>query len=798
MLTKVNDISGRLSRIPVPHQSKTGLFPVQAIIKTRHRRDRSIAVKRTLLNALFLTATVLVVLFSGLRFADQVASAGRMVGLVAQETGAGVEIERVVTGLPADRAGIESGDRLVRVDDAEIETIQDFFDATDLLEQGRTIPIVVERLGRTASFDVTPGTTVGWGKIALEILAIIGYLSIATLARFRAPPILAARLLSAFSILVALELSLPNVIAWCPYWSLLRELLFFNLTGFQIGLELHLFSVIPKRYPWYTRRPWLAPTYYAAGIAAGLLTSLLWISDTFRWSITAQWGFSAIFVLNNIILVAWGCSALAILVLQYTKSHTPGHRSQALLILISILIWTVFNIGTTIAMSIFGIEMGSWLDYVQPIVLIFYPCMLFVAIFRFHLFDIKLVIRRSLILALVTTGILGLVTVIFERLVSHFGRMTEIGNPHVFGVGFVMLLVGILFNPARRMAQRWIDKRFYPDRIAQRERLAELAANLPSLGSLTAIGKHVVEEVSRVFNLKNATLLVADPSSGLLVSLATASDEPLGDGDISLLLESDDRGIDMLRKATWPLPADLISATSPALAQRIDAMHAHSGMALISGNQLVGLLLIGAKREPGALTNDEAALLRLFCLNVATVLENVRLFQSATYEQLTGLLRREAILKALEIEVERAVRYHRPLTVGMLDLDRFKDVNDTWGHLAGDAVLQKVGTELQRCLRTTDQIGRYGGEEFLFFLPETSLEEGRRVAEKLRHAVESLPSPVGGAPNLKVTATVGVTEVPPGTDVAPSTEELITVADRALLRGKRLGRNQVLIADDVS
>jgi diguanylate cyclase (GGDEF)-like protein len=182
------------------------------------------------------------------------------------------------------------------------------------------------------------------------------------------------------------------------------------------------------------------------------------------------------------------------------------------------------------------------------------------------------------------------------------------------------------------------------------------------------------------------------------------------------------------------------------------------------------------------------------------VFENARLFESATYESLTGLLRREVVLDRLASELERAQRYSRPLTVGMADLDHFKRVNDRHGHLAGDSLLRRIAKTLQDCLRTADVVGRYGGEEFLLVLPETDLAGALAAAEKMRAAVErtSLPldSGVAGATpeETSVTVSIGLASLDELTDegyrhVTP--QDLIAAADRALYRAKGGGRNRV-------
>ena len=177
---------------------------------------------------------------------------------------------------------------------------------------------------------------------------------------------------------------------------------------------------------------------------------------------------------------------------------------------------------------------------------------------------------------------------------------------------------------------------------------------------------------------------------------------------------------------------------------------------------------------------------------MATVFQNARLFESATYESLTGLLRREAILEALDKELDRARRYERPLTVGMADLDHFKEVNDRYGHLAGDGLLKRVAQVLTGGLRSSDAVGRYGGEEFLLVLPETELAGARVVADKLRRLVEEVRTPMEDGEEATVTISIGLASLDcSGLPAEPDARDLIRLADQALYRAKEEGRNRI-------
>ncbi len=160
----------------------------------------------------------------------------------------------------------------------------------------------------------------------------------------------------------------------------------------------------------------------------------------------------------------------------------------------------------------------------------------------------------------------------------------------------------------------------------------------------------------------------------------------------------------------------------------------------------------------------------------------------ANKDGLTGLMNRRHFMQTAEMELQRAQRYRRPVTVAMADLDYFKRLNDTYGHAAGDAVLRAFAEQVRETLRQSDLVCRYGGEEFAFLFPEISPDETARLAERLRVAciAHAVPLPDGRS----VTATVSI-------GLADASECPIEIAlknaDEALYEAKRLGRNRVVI-----
>lgn len=166
-----------------------------------------------------------------------------------------------------------------------------------------------------------------------------------------------------------------------------------------------------------------------------------------------------------------------------------------------------------------------------------------------------------------------------------------------------------------------------------------------------------------------------------------------------------------------------------------------------------------------------------------------KLQKLAITDGLTKLYNSRHFYSQLEIEVDRSNRYSHPLSLLLLDIDHFKDFNDTHGHLEGDKVLIKLGETIMSRLRMMDSAYRYGGEEFTIILPETSSAEARNVAERIRQAVAEIPfSPRPGDP-VSVTISIGVTEYIHKEELT----DFVQRADQAMYVSKKKGRNRISV-----
>ena len=159
----------------------------------------------------------------------------------------------------------------------------------------------------------------------------------------------------------------------------------------------------------------------------------------------------------------------------------------------------------------------------------------------------------------------------------------------------------------------------------------------------------------------------------------------------------------------------------------------------------------------------------------------------ATHDRLTGIPNRETLLATLGSEVERAVRHYKPFSLAFIDIDRFKPINDTYGHNAGDAVLRQVARLIAGGVRVNDVFGRYGGEEFMLILPETLPEDAVRLAEELRALVQQEPLRIADDQVVNVTISIGIAG---GRGAELQLDMLVDRADAAMYAAKSLGRNR--------
>ena len=260
-------------------------------------------------------------------------------------------------------------------------------------------------------------------------------------------------------------------------------------------------------------------------------------------------------------------------------------------------------------------------------------------------------------------------------------------------------------------------------------------------------------------------------------------------------------GTDLGRKFNLDLPALTIGRSSKCDVQVDQESVSRSHAKIINTGKTIILRDLGSTN--GTYVNDE--LIDEYVLQDGDLVKNGRtifkflsgsniensyheeIYRLTTVDGLTQIFNKRYFLEALEREISRAHRYHRDLSLILFDIDHFKEVNDTFGHLAGDSVLKQMAAVLKHKIRREDILARYGGEEFAIILPEISGPNGALFAEKIRKLVEKTPFKFEDT-KIPVTVSVGVATMD---DTVQDVTTFLHLADRKLYQAKAEGRNRV-------
>lgn len=333
------------------------------------------------------------------------------------------------------------------------------------------------------------------------------------------------------------------------------------------------------------------------------------------------------------------------------------------------------------------------------------------------------------------------------------------------------------------------------------EVLNEVMGNLPT----EEIFHLLARRLARALNLSHASVILAKPGERTGV-VATAFEQPHLH-DLEIELDKYPEVVSALQGRIPVLIPDLQSCPLYAplrakWAQEGKQVNVRSVMALPFplDDEKAGVFLLrrtvdtpmfdaaDVQFAETVVKSGVAAIQRAHAIE-STRADNHRLEALAQTDPLTQLVNRRALTIRLVTEMERVRRYNAPLAMLLVDLDHFKLVNDTYGHLAGDDVLFGVASLLQRAVRSVDLVARYGGEEFVIVLPETGMQGAVSFAERVRDKMAAHRFPVAGGQEIHLTASIGVATYPSAQ--VESAEDLFRAADAALYRAKGSGRNLV-------
>lgn len=302
--------------------------------------------------------------------------------------------------------------------------------------------------------------------------------------------------------------------------------------------------------------------------------------------------------------------------------------------------------------------------------------------------------------------------------------------------------------------------------------------------------KVILEYFKQLFNYQSCIIFFANPDKSSIVLQSSRFDSPYGNLCKNLHVRSRETIVGMCAEEKKSFLSTKQKARSYSLL--IENELSEMAVPLIVEEEVKGVIYIGSP-EPMAYTEANLQLLTLLAYQATMILVHAENYEKtvtlAKTDGLTGLYTHRFFQEKLVEEVKRSERYHQPLCLIMLDLDHFKEYNDTYGHPQGDALLKKISQILKDCTRESDIVCRYGGDEFAILLLETTKETAVSIAKRIREAVELRINT--GISKVKITSSIGVASYP---DDSSDKSDLLLQADKALYESKEKGRNQVVAA----
>jgi diguanylate cyclase (GGDEF)-like protein len=636
----------------------------------------------------------------------------------------------------------------------------------------------------------TRGTSPAAAPIELAVTALYGTLTAIGLARRRDD--LRVRLFAFTGVQVVLSVLLSHV-ALAPSLSFgFLALLAVRHVVYVAAppVFVHTAAMIPRRNALLDRYRWLLPGLYGvSGLAAAALYVLAVVG--LRGDGAAMRLFVRLFAgANHVGYAIDGIVGLILLASAARREDTAQRRGQALVVLLGLAPWTARILFMLAAPAFYATLPATALF--EPIVILLVPVSFFVAIFGLGLFELPAVVRRSLIYGL-TLALLGAAAYLLWVAAGTLATRTLGFEPTVWNVALVLVTLGLAARPLVARVTRAVDRLFFPEKLALQALQHSLLAELAPLTDIDRIAEHLVRRLQAALALRGAVLLVADETRAFFRVRATAESTAGGPAHPAVV-----RREDLDRCASWEGTVAVVaperSGEGAVRCAEFERTLRELGAGTLVRIELTGdpvaVLALGPSLSGSEFDRGDRTGLALLARQAAAMLENARLFDLATTDPLTGLPRRNVFDERLATELERSARADQPLSVAIADLDRFKSVNDTWGHAAGDQALRCVAAVFGRGCRATDTVARYGGEEFAVLFPNTTTMRGAVLAERLRSALAATPfSPAPGADH-PLTVSIGVCGVV-GRDARLGSAELMRRADEALYQAKTSGRNRV-------
>ena len=415
-------------------------------------------------------------------------------------------------------------------------------------------------------------------------------------------------------------------------------------------------------------------------------------------------------------------------------------------------------------------------------------------IIRHQLVDLKSIAWQGLVYGGITVAMalsyIVLLYIFQPWFHSQFGALSIL-----FILGLALLMALGLY-PLRKILQSGVERLLYPVTYNYRKTLLEFSKRASHILNIDELGQELTQLVANAVGAEKAYLLLSDNDSG---DLKTKYVVPQTDDDTPIdrfVVKADNPIIECLLREEKPIFHEALNIMPEfrSLWRKEKATYkeieAELFVPLISRGSLVGLMVLSRKKPLGAYSMNDIELLSVLSHETAIAIENAQLHAriegQAITDDMTKLFNRRHFDERLNEELSRERRHGRKFSLAIIDIDGFKNYNDTQGHLAGDNMLAHIGHLLKTSVRNIDMVFRYGGDEFALLMPNTLKENARIIAERFRQKVAEEANDEA----IQLSVSVGIASWP---DDGKLYSELVKTADSALYNAKREGGNCISV-----
>ncbi len=676
------------------------------------------------------------------------------------------EILYVEPGGPAEQAGIRAGMRILAYENQPIKTEAEL-DHLWLQNLDRQLNLTLASdNGESRVYAVIPGARAHLSKLVVRLLGAFYFFGM-VLVLWRQRQRTEARLLIALLLILSMDFLLPfsqvssqSVNAW------LWRINLWNLSLVMV-LKLHFVLIFPRPIAPYARYHKLVLAGLYLFMLPGLLLFTQSIEDTLDPQSTQPFFTLQVFVMLSIwLLLGW----------RYLREKTPEWKKQLRIVWLFDTPFSLSQLLWHLHVYVMYTQWLEWFTWTEQLFLALWPTGIFIAIIRHNYLHLGQVLQVTSIRIFLNVLLWLLILVFALESYALLAREMH-GSLAMIASSIPALLMATVVVPTSHRLYNWLERGLLS----------------PTLGLHHAFRSFLEQQERQGSSLQQ----ILRKSLGFLQNrlqlpwLALYCPQTAASAEIQVQNGAPPAKIIKNVRAHWQHRKKLASLhehrIEQTLALQCDQNPAH------------GLLVLGRNPDkPRHFTEEEKRDLELIAQDLAGRINRDQLNQLASTDKLTGTLRREAALEALRLLLAQSQRQQTALGLCMMDLDHFKAINDQWGHPAGDEVLRNTAATVQSCLRKSDVLGRYGGEEFLLILPACDKAGMQTLMDKIYRAIEAQYTTGKHAAPRVARLSAGCVHVP-AQHLGQSPEKLAALllqkADQWLYQAKAQGRNRYLIRE---